>query len=168
MFLLKTPQRLSSRRSSIAFLYDKWSTFVEDDEELVETKHFFEAVDVPLARRQFVLLPNGVDVLKGLYLHVVEDVADRRNVNGWTFLQFLQLIGDLLPDGLEPVVLKLIEHLLEIRMDNLLHNDHPLLISFGLIDLEIFLLLIGAIDGYGWLILLGVLVMEACHLLQGD
>lgn len=53
-------------------------------------------------------------------------------------------------------------------MDDLLHNDHPLLISFGLIDLEIFLLLIGAIDGYGWLILLGVLVMEACHLLQGD
>ena len=53
-------------------------------------------------------------------------------------------------------------------MDNLFHNDHSLLISFGLVYFEIFLLLIGAIDGYGWLILLGVLVMEAGHLLQGD
>ena len=33
-------------------------------------------------------------------------------------------------------------------MDDLLHNDYPLLISFGLVDLEIFLLLIGAIDCY--------------------
>lgn len=53
-------------------------------------------------------------------------------------------------------------------MDDLLYDDHPLLISFWLVNVEIFLLLIGAIDGNGGLILLGVLVMEASHLLQRD
>lgn len=50
-------------------------------------------------------------------------------------------------------------------MDDFLYNDYSLLIFFWLIDLEILLLLICSIDGYGGLILFGVLVMESGHLL---
>jgi hypothetical protein len=64
---------------------------------------------------------------------VVEDVADRRDVDGRTHLEVVQLLVNLVADTLEFVVLEIVEHLLVIRMQYLLNDHHVLLFTLVII-----------------------------------
>ena len=77
-------------------------------------------------------LSDGVDVLKRLYLHVIQDFTNRRNINWRMLFQFLNLVVYLAPHGLELRVLKLIKHFLVLRKDDFLYH-HEVVYFVGII-----------------------------------